>query len=141
MSARRWIAFALVVAAMLDAGSALAGTYLDSAALLLDESRRSAEFVQSHLGDVQLTTLAHGLAEARVKAGREVAVPEDVSKAHPHFLLALEAFERALAAAQDREIKKFFQLLVEARREEQAFRALLAQQHLNLPDLTKCTRR
>jgi hypothetical protein len=130
-----------VVACLLFADRAFAGTYLDTAALLLDESRRSADFVQSHLGDVQLASVAHRLAEARVRAGRDVAVPKDVERAHPHLLLTLEAVERAMAAAEEGEAKRFMRLMVDARREEQTLRVILAQDHLALPDLQKCDRR
>jgi hypothetical protein len=134
------LASALLVSLAL-AKQAQAGTYLDTAALLLDESRRGGEFVQRHLGDVQLATIAHRLAEARVKTGRDVTVPKDVEKAHPHLLLALEATERALAAAEEGEPKRFLRLILEARDEEQNFRSILGQQHLSVPDVQKCERK
>jgi len=141
MNVRRLIATAGFTIGFLFAASARAGTYLDSAALLLDESRRAGDYIQYHLGDVELAALAHKLAEARVKAGRETPVPGDVEKAHPHLLLALEAAERAMAAAQDGDAKRFFVLLVDARREEQMFRNVLGQQKLQVPELAKCERK
>ncbi len=135
--------FALAVAGALITcvRPALAGTYLDAAAVLLDESRRAGDFVQARLGDVQLAGLAQKLAEARVRAGREIPVPREVERAHPHLLLVLEATERAMAAAQDGEIKRFFHLILDARREEQTFRAILTQLHMNLPEVARCDRK
>lgn len=119
---------------------AFAGTYLDAAAILLDESRRAGDFVQARLGDVQLAGLAQKLAEARVRAGREIPVPKEVERAHPHLLLVLEATERAMAAAQDGELKRFFHLILDARREEQTYRVILSQLHMNLPELVRCSK-
>jgi hypothetical protein len=122
------------------AAPARAGTYLDTVALLLDESKRSGDFVQTHFPDKQLAVIAHQLAEARVKTGRAVMVPRDVEKAHPHLLLSLEAMERAMAAAEDQEGERFLKLIAQAREEESNYRALLGQQRLTVPDLEKCRR-
>ena len=116
---------------------ARAGTYLDAAALLLDETRRSSSFVQSHLTDMKLIEIAHQLAEARVKCGRAVVVPKEVDRAHPHLLLALEVSERAIAAALEGEPLRFLRLAVQARDEERTFRALLGEQKFTLPELEK----
>ena len=122
------------------AAPARAGTYLDTVALLLDESKRSGDFVQTHFPDKQLAVIAHQLAEARVKTGRAVMVPRDVEKAHPHLLLSLEAMERAMAAAEDQEGERFLKLIAQAREEESNYRALLGQQRLTVPVLEKCRR-
>jgi recombinational DNA repair ATPase RecF len=119
------------------ATAAWAGTYLDTAALLLDESHRSAEWVRTHLWDDKLATIAHELAEARVKSGRAMSVPHEVAKAHPHLLLSLEASERAMAAATEGEHRRFLQLLAQAREEERNFREILGQQKLTVPDVLK----
>ncbi len=116
---------------------ARAGTYLDTAALLLDETRRSTSFLQSHLADMKLVEIAHQLSEARVKCGRSVVVPKEVDKAHPHLLLALEVSERAFAAALDGEPQRFLRLALQARDEERTFRALLNEQRFTLPELEK----
>jgi hypothetical protein len=125
------------VLSMTLAASAWAGTYLDTVALLLDESHRSAEWVQAHLWDVKLATIAHQLADARVKTGRAVLVPHEVEKAHPHLLLSLEALERAMSAAEEGEHQRFLRLLVQSREEERTFRAILSQQKFTVPDLDK----
>ena len=119
------------------AASAWAGSYLDTAALLLDESHRSAEWMQTHLWDTKLATINHQLADARVKSGRAILVPREVEKAHPHLLLSLEALERAMAAAAEGEPQRFLRLLVQAREEERTFRSILSQQKFTVPDIEK----
>jgi hypothetical protein len=141
MKASSLLILCSIAALVAFAAPARAGTYLDTAALLLDESRRSGDFIQSHFPDKQLAIIAHQMAEARVKSGRAVVVPRDVEKAHPHLLLSLEAMERALAAAEEQEGKRFLQLIAQAREEESNYRALLGQQRLSLPNLEKCDRR
>lgn len=126
------IAFAMTLAA-----AAWAGTYLDTVALLLDESHRSAEWLQLHLSDTKLATLAQQLADARVKSGRAIVVPHDVEKAHPHLLLSLEALERAMSAAAEGDPQRFMRLLAQSREEERTFRAILAQQKFTVPDVLK----
>jgi hypothetical protein len=128
------VGFALVLAWV---SPAWAGTYLDTAALLLDETRRTTSFVQYHLTDMKLVEIAHQLSEARVKCGRAVLVPKEVDKAHPHLLLALEAAERAIAAALDGEPERFIRLALQVRDEERTFRALLGEQKFTLPELEK----
>jgi hypothetical protein len=128
------VGFALVLA---WASPARAGTYLDTAALLLDETHRTTSFLQYHLTDMKLVEIAHQLSEARVKCGRAVLVPKEVDRAHPHLLLALEAAERAIAAALDGEPERFVRLALQARDEERTFRALLGEQKFTLPELEK----
>jgi hypothetical protein len=113
------------------------GTYLASAALLLDETRRSNDWMQSHYGDMKLAEVLHDLSEARVKCGRKLLVPKEADKAHPHLLLALEIAERAMAAALEGEAKHFIRLVLQALDEERMFRAILGQQNLSLPELDK----
>ena len=122
------------------ATAARAGTYLDTAALLLDGSHRSTEWVRTHLWDDTLATIAHELSEARVKSGRAMSVPHEVAKAHPHLLLSLEASERAMAAAAEGERRRFLQLVAQAREEERTFREILGQQKFAVPDVLKDTR-
>jgi hypothetical protein len=126
-----------VALSMTLAASAWAGTYLDTVALLLDESHRSAEWVERHLWDVKLATIAHQLADARVKSGRAILVPHEVEKAHPHLLLSLEALERAMSAAVEGEHQRFLRLLVQAREEERTFRSILSQDKFTVPEFEK----
>jgi hypothetical protein len=131
------LALAAFAVCTLRVGGAFAGTYLEAAALLLDEARKSSDWVNSHFGDVELAEIAHQLSEARVKAGRTLTVSKDVERAHPHLLLTLETCERAMAAAMDREGTKFLRLLAQAREEEQTFRAILIQQKQTLPSIDR----
>ena len=117
--------------------AARASSYLDSAALLLDEARKSSDWINSHFGDLELATVAHELSEARVKAGRTLSVSKAVERAHPHLLLTLETCERAMAAAVEHESTRFLRLVAQARDEERTFRAILSQQRLSLPELEK----
>ena len=137
MSRTQFFGTVSVLVAMTWTTLSWAGTYLDTAALLLDETRRTDDWVQAHLADVKLAEIAHQLAEARVKSGRLVTVPKEVDRAHPHLLLALETSERAIAAAAEGEPERFLRLVLQARDEERTFRALLGQQKFVLPELEK----
>ena len=129
----------LFVASVMFAWSlpATAGSYLATAALLLDETRRSSDWMQSHYGDPNLAEILHDLSEARVKCGRKLLVPKEADKAHPHLLLALEISERAMAAALEGEAKHFIRLASQALDEERMFRAILSQQNVSLPELDR----
>jgi hypothetical protein len=137
VTTRRLVGLFAVLAMLTWALPARAGTYLASAALLLDESRRSDEWMQWHYGDVKLADLLHQLSEARVKCGRKLLVPKEADTAHPHLLLALEASERAMAAALDGQAKHFLKLVAQAHDEARMFRAILSQQNMTLPDLDR----
>src|SRR5579859_3259557 len=130
---KRWLGFLFVVSMAMLATPARAGTYLASAALLLDETRRSDEWMQWHYGDTNLAELLHQLSEARVKCGRKLLVPKEADRAHPHLLLALEASERAMAAALEGESKHFLKLVAQVLEEERTFREILRQENQTLP--------
>lgn len=115
--------------------AAWAGSYLDRSALLITESRQTSEWLFTHLGDKELAELAHPVTVARVKAAGRMTVPKEVTGAHPHLLLSLEAAERAASAATRGENEKFLLHLRQSRDEEQMFRHLLAQQKLSLPSV------
>jgi hypothetical protein len=104
---------------------------------LLDETRRSDEWMQWHYGDMSLADLLHQMSEARVKCGRKLLVPKEADRAHPHLLLALEASERAMAAALEGESKHFLKLVAQALEEERTFRAILSQDNQTLPELDR----
>jgi hypothetical protein len=131
------LCFFAVLAALTLARPATAGTYTAAAALLLDETRRSDDWMNTHWGDVKLAEVLHEMSEARVKSGRKLLVPKEADRAHPHLLLALEASERAMAAALDGEAKHFLHLLAQALDEERTFRAILSQQNVTLPELDR----
>jgi hypothetical protein len=123
------LAFALVLAA-----PAWAGSYLDRAALLLDEARREGDMLQPRTNDKEMVLIIKALAEARAKVGRKMEVPAVVAKAHPHLLLVLENCERAADAASEGNFKKFMEHLMTARDEERTFRALIAELGYTLPE-------
>ena len=133
---RRWL-IAVALAAPFWASAARASTWTDAAALLLDESRRSAEWVQSHATDRALAGIAQRLAEERVKSARRLVVPKEADAAHPHLLLALEMTERAFAAAEQGDFTRFLRVLTQSRDEERTLRAVLDQAKLKLPELDK----
>jgi len=133
----RRVALALLVSfALLFVGlPAWAGSYLDRAALLLDEGRKEGDMLQPRTYDKELVMVIKALAEARAKVGRKMEVPAAVAKAHPHLLLVLENYERAASAAEDGNFKKFMEHLTAARDEDRNFRAILRELGYALPDV------
>ena len=127
----------LTVSLVLVAGLALAGSYLDRAALLLADARRTNEWVLSHLSDKELAAIARDVAAARVRAAQKMQVPKEVAGVHPHLLLTMENSERAMSAAADGDVEKFLHHLRVARQEDATFRGLLAQQKLTLPNVDR----
>ena len=135
MKRRLFLGGLLTSAALLTTGLAFAGSYLDRAALLLNECHQTNEWLLAHLTDKELAAVAHDMADARVKAARRMAVPKDVVAAHPHFLLTLENAERAADAAAAGDLEHFMQYLRVSRDEEGLFRSLLTQLKLQLPPI------
>jgi urease gamma subunit len=136
MMRRIFLACLFVFAAMLTALPAWAGSYLDRAALLLDETRKEGDMLRPRTNDKELIALVKSLAEIRAKAGRKMEVPAAVAKAHPHLLLVLENAERAASAASEGNFKKFVEHLNSARDEERIFRSVLSDSGYALPDLS-----
>jgi hypothetical protein len=126
------LTLALVVA---FSPAAWAGSYLDRAALLLDEARKEGDMLMPHTNDKELAFVVHELAVARVRAARKMEVPLAVGKAHPHLLLVLENLERAADAAVEGSFKKFMEHLGAARDEDKIFRTIVAELGWSLPDL------
>jgi hypothetical protein len=135
MILRRLLAFAVVACALVLAVPAWAGSYLDRAALLLDEARKEGDMLQPRTNDKELVEVIRALAETRARVGRKMEVPAAVVKAHPHMLLVLENYERAADAASEGNFKKFMEHLMVARDEERTFRALIAELGYQLPDV------
>jgi hypothetical protein len=129
------LAFSVFLVALAAAPSAWAGSYLDRAALLLDQARKEGDLLQPRTHDKELVILVKALAEVRVRVARKMEVPAAIAKAHPHLLLVLEASERAASAAMDGNFKKFMEHLNVARDEERIFRAVLAELRYTLPEL------
>ena len=131
---RRHFALLAFSFAVLVAAPARAGSYLDRAALLLDEARREGDMLQPRTNDKEMVLIVKALAEARAKVGRKMEVPAAVVRAHPHLLLVLENCERAADAASEGNFKKFMEHLMAARDEERTFRALIAELGYTLPE-------
>jgi hypothetical protein len=119
---------------LLLCGSAWAGTYLNSAALLLVQSSKEGDYLRAHIGDKELSELIHKLATARLEAAKSMVVPKEVVQAHPHLLLVLENYERAADAATRGEAPKFLVYQQRARDEERTFRGVLKQFGYAVPE-------
>jgi hypothetical protein len=130
---RRFLVLVAVAFTLSIAGPARAGSYLDRAALLLDESRREGDMLQPRMHDKEMVMVVKALAETRARVGRKMVVPAAVAKAHPHLLLVLENCERAAYAAAEGNFKKFMEHLMVARDEDRAFRVLIADLGYTLP--------
>jgi hypothetical protein len=123
----------LVVVALL-ASTAWAGTYLNSAALLLSQANHEGDYLRARINDKELADLIHKLADARLGAAKGMLVPKEVVQAHPHLLLVLENYERAADAATRGEATKFLVYQQRARDEDRTFRGVLKQFGYALPD-------
>ena len=135
MNRRRLFSLVAFALPLTVATPAFAGSYLDRAALLLDEARREGDMLQPRTFDKEMVLIVKALAETRAKVGRKMEVPAAVAKAHPHLLLVLENCERAAAAADEGNFKKFMEHLITARDEERTFRALVAELGYTLPEV------
>jgi hypothetical protein len=130
---KRRVLFA-VFGALLLSCPAWAGTYLNSAALLLIQSSKEGDYLRAHIGDKELADLIHKLANARLEAAKGMLVPKEVVQAHPHLLLVLENYERGADAATRGEAEKFLVYQQRARDEERTFRGVLKQFGYSLPE-------
>ena len=122
------------MASLLVSSSAWAGTYLNSAALLLAQASTEGDYLRARINDSELAELIHRLANARLEAAKIMLVPKEVVQAHPHLLLVLENYERAADAATRGEAAKFLVYQQHARDEDRTFRGVLKQFGYTLPD-------
>lgn len=135
MKRRRFLALASGAIGLFSAGIALAGSYLDRAALMLDEGKREADVVRSRTGDKEMILVVKAQTEARVKVARKMTVPSQVVDAHPHLLLVLENYDRALDALIANNLTKFAECLATAAAEESTFKTQLKAAGYSLPKL------
>jgi hypothetical protein len=135
MIRRAFLTLLFTVAVVAVAPPAWAGSYLDRAAILLDQSRKEGDMLQPRTYDKELATMIKALAEVRTKAARRMEIPAAIAKAHPHLLLVLENMDRAADAALAGNFKKFMQHLNTARDEDRTFRALVAELGYTLPEV------
>ena len=129
---RAWLG--LLAASLLFAPAARAGTYLNSAALLLAQARVEGDYLRARINDKELAELIHKLADARLEAAKGILVPKEVVQAHPHLLLVLENYERAADSATRGEAEKFLVYQQRARDEDRTFRGVLRQFGYTLPE-------
>jgi hypothetical protein len=109
----------LIAALFFTSALVWAGTYLNSAALLLAQASSEGDYLR---------------ADARLDAAKNILVPKEVVQAHPHLLLVLENYERAADAATRGEGEKFLVYQQRARDEDRTFRGVLKQFGYALPE-------
>jgi hypothetical protein len=148
MRRRDWIASASVFAALgaakrasadktmkPGAGVLTVNEYLHRAALLLDETRRSQDWIGLHYDDLGLASMAWELADARNQLAVKIAAPAQCKTAHMHLLLALENTAAAFDAKIRGDEKKAAQRMAAARAEEQTLHASLEAAKLKMPNV------
>ncbi|HHH30330.1 MAG TPA: hypothetical protein ENK57_18580 [Polyangiaceae bacterium] len=135
MLRRLFLALLIALPVFLVSPAVWSGSYLNRAALLLEQSRDERDMVLPRPNDEELMRLVHGVAQARTKYGRMTAVPKVLAHAHPHLLLVLENSERAYAAALEGDHQRFVQHILRARTEDKTFRALVERTGYRLPSL------
>ena len=99
-----------------------AGSYLDRAALMLDSARKEIATVKTRTGDKELLLVVKTMTEARLKVARKMNVPAKVVSMHPHLMLVLENYDRAIDSLISGNNKKYAECLVNASDEEKIFK-------------------
>jgi hypothetical protein len=128
---KRWLL--LVLSLLFVTSIAWAGTYLDRATLLINEARRSSQFLRQRSHDKELARVVHQVALARLEAAQKMTVPKEVVLAHPHVLIVLEHHERAALAASEGDVPKFLVYELKADEEERVLRSVFEQLGWPLP--------
>lgn len=126
-------AFALSFSVWLWQRPAWGGSYLSRAATLLGGGEFEAKAMSRRPHDRELALICHELALERIDVARTMLVPPEVKNAHPHLLLTLESYERAMDAAVRREYEDFLVALARAREEKRILVAVLKQAGWELP--------
>jgi len=130
---RALLALSLALGALLVAGPAFAGTYMDRAALLISQADRETNYLRKRLSDRELAHVVHEMASARLEAASTMQVPKEVRQAHPHVLLVLENYERAAKFAAEGDRARFFVYLQKAQKEEAIMRGVFKELGWPLP--------
>lgn len=112
---------------------AWAGSYLNRAAVLVNQAGADADYLRARITDRELARVIHKLAVARVDAASSMEVPKEVAQAHPHLLLVLENYERGADSAREGETQRFVIYQQRARDEERTLRGVLKQLGWSLP--------
>jgi hypothetical protein len=131
---RRRVALGVLAWLLFPASPAWGGTYLNRAALLISGALREGAYLRARFADRELARVTHRMAQARLDAAREMAVPKEVALVHPHLLLVLVSFVQAADAATRGDIEAFLQFHQKALDEERTFRTVLKQHGWVLPD-------
>ncbi len=113
---------------------AWAGPYLNTSAMLLEESAEAGRWVRANLGDKDLARAAYEMAKARIDVASKMVVPKEVREAHPHLLLSLAAMEQAMEAAVKGKFSNFIRQLQSASGEAKTFKAVLKGEGFSLPE-------
>lgn len=109
--------------------------WLVRAALLLDETKRTQDWIGSHPSDVDLAALALEICETRSAAAARIPAPAAVKNAHMHLLLILENTTASLDATVRGDWKKAALRMANARTEEQTLNAALDAAKVKIPSL------
>jgi ribonuclease D len=133
MRRRDFLGAAAAAAVALATRGALGGSYLDRAALMLEESKKEIEVVKTRTSDKELLLVVKAMTEARLKVARKMNVPAKVVDAHPHLMLVFENHDRAIDALTAGNMKKYAECLINAADEERTFRNLLKDAGYSLP--------
>lgn len=133
MKRRHFLGVAAAAVVALAARGGVAGSYLDRAALMLEEGKKEIEMVKTRTGDKELLLVVKTMTEARLKVARKMNVPAKVVDAHPHLMLVLENFDRALDSLVSGNLKKYAECLINAADEEKTFKNLLKEAGYALP--------
>lgn len=115
--------FALIFVAT----NALAGSYMDRAALLINEAHRAGVFLRQRSHDKELGRVVQQAALARLEAAQKMTVPKEVFLAHPHVLIVLEHHERAANAVAEGDNQRFLVYELKADEEERVLRSVFEQ--------------
>jgi ribonuclease D len=133
MRRRDFLGAAAAAVITLAARGALAGSYLDRAALMLEGGKKELEMVKTRTSDKELLLVVKALMEARLKVARKMNVPAKVVDAHPHLMLVLENQDRAVDALIAGNTKKYAECVISATDEEKTFKNLLKAAGYALP--------
>jgi hypothetical protein len=112
---------------------AFGGSYMDRAALLINEAHRAGVFLRQRSHDKELGSVVHHAALARLEAAQKMTVPKEVFLAHPHVLIVLEHHERAASAVAEGDVQRFLVNELKADEEERVLRSVFEQLGWPLP--------
>ncbi len=131
---KRRIFSAAVLSVCLCAGSASGGTYLSQASVLLKGAELEVQAMRKRTYDVKLAKTLWRIADARRETAGAMIVPKEVQRTHPHLLLCLEYYERAMFSVSEKKQSQFLLFLKKARSERSTFISLLQADGWQLPN-------